>query len=98
MEALEFKKESFDKALGLVKALDNEKRLMILCLLCHKEMTVSEMAEVTGLSLSPMSQHLTVLKNLNLVEYEKNGLNVTYRLKGDDVKKIIEALKKVCCK
>ncbi|MGD9639043.1 MAG: ArsR/SmtB family transcription factor [Alphaproteobacteria bacterium] len=98
MEDLPFKKESLEKALGLIKALDNEKRLMILCMLCSKEMTVSEMAEASGLSLSPMSQHLAVLKNLDLVEYEKNGLNVIYRLKGDNIRDIIKTLKNICCK
>lgn len=96
-DELPFKKESFQKALGLIKALDNDKRLMILCLLCHKNMTVSEMAEVTELALSPMSQHLTILKNLDLVKYEKDGLKVTYSLKGNDIKTIIETLKKICC-
>ncbi|MCD8535361.1 MAG: metalloregulator ArsR/SmtB family transcription factor [Verrucomicrobia bacterium] len=73
MVGLEFDALGFEKALRLVKAMDNRHRLFILCLMCEGGRSVTEMAEATGLSLSAMSQHLTVLKDAELVVWEKSG-------------------------
>ncbi|MBU6950093.1 helix-turn-helix transcriptional regulator [Hahella sp. HN01] len=93
----EFDPEGFEKALSLIKSMDNRNRLFILCLLCDGERTVTEMAEATELSLSAMSQHLSVLRQADLVETEKYQQSVTYRLKGNEVKQMIALLKKLYC-
>jgi len=94
---LPFDPEGFENALTLIKSLDNRNRLLILCLLCYKSMNVTDMAEAANLSMSAISQHLTVLKKANLVESKKSSQTVTYSLKDDNVRQIVELLKQLYC-
>lgn len=97
MSELPFDPAGFEKALSLIKSLDNRNRLLILCLLCHREANVSEMAEASELSMSAVSQHLSVLKNAGLVTSQKESQTVTYRLASDEVYRMIELLKDMYC-
>jgi len=87
----------FEKAVTLIKSLDNRNRLLIFCLLCDRNLNVTEMAEAAGLSLSAASQHLAVLKTADLVETEKRGQTVLYRLKSDEVRQVVALLKTMYC-
>ena len=60
------------------RVLANSKRLMILACLEKKEMSVGEVAECIGVPLSTVSQHLSVLKNKQLVQSRKEGQSVFY--------------------
>jgi len=97
LEEIPFDQEGFEKALALVKSLDNRNRLMILCMLCFRDVNVSEMAVASGLSMSAVSQHLTVLRNAKLVDSVKQRQTVTYKLANEDVRRIIELLKELYC-
>ena len=55
-------------------------RREILGLLAQGEMPMSQIAESFTMSLSAVSQHLTVLKDANLVEITKVGRQRIYRL------------------
>lgn len=87
----------FEKALTLIRCLDNPNRLAILCLLCGRDLTVTEMAEAANLSLSAMSQHLSVLRTAGLVSTEKRQQQVIYRLESPEVKAVIALLKDLYC-
>jgi ArsR family transcriptional regulator len=43
-------------------------------------MSVGELTEMVGDDISTVSKHLSVIKNVGLVEVDKRGLNVYYRL------------------
>jgi DNA-binding transcriptional ArsR family regulator len=58
--------------------LANPKRLMILALLSKKEMSVGEIANSIGIALATVSQHLTALRNKNIVVARKEGQTVYY--------------------
>lgn len=92
-----FDQEGFEKALSLVRAMDNRHRLMILCMLCERGRNVSEMSQATGLSLSAVSQHLNILKESDLVKWEKSAQVVTYSLKTGEVQQVISLFKKLYC-
>ncbi len=92
-----FDPAGFEKALALIKSLDNRNRLLILCLLCYREANVSEMAAASGLSMSAVSQHLSVMKNANLIAGRKESQTVTYRLTSEEVRPLIELLKDMYC-
>jgi len=62
------------------KTLANPKRLMIIALLSKKEMSVGEIAEVTEISLSTISQHLRVLREQYIVTTRKEGQTVYCQL------------------
>ena len=55
------------KASALLKAMANERRLLILCLLAQGEKSVSELEALVSLSQSALSQHLARLRRDRLV-------------------------------
>ena len=75
-----FKDEIYEQFTRIGKAVSSPKRLELLDLLCQGERTVEALAKETDLTMANASQHLKVLRSTRLVEAEKNGLYVTYRL------------------
>jgi rhodanese-related sulfurtransferase len=67
------------------KALASSHRLELLDLLGQGERSVDELAQEVGQSLANTSAHLQVLRQARLVESDKRGLNVVYRLATPDV-------------
>lgn len=80
MEHRAFKDRLYSEFAVLGKALANPHRLELLDLLSQGERTVEDLAQETGLSLANASAHLQVLRRARLVEAEKRGLHVVYRL------------------
>lgn len=85
------------KACGLLKAIANEVRLMVLCQLIEGEKTVSELQNVIGLSQSAMSQHLAVLRDHDIVATRRDGQSVYYRISSSDATALMEALHQRFC-
>lgn len=75
-----FKNEIYEHLARIGKAVSSPRRLELLDLLCQGERTVETLAGEAGMSVANASQHLGVLRAARLVEAEKNGLFVTYRL------------------
>src|SRR5207237_6257893 len=69
----------------LGKALASAHRLELLALLGQGERSVDELASEAGLSLANASAHMKVLRQARLVEADKRGLNVVYRLAAPEV-------------
>jgi len=63
------------------KALSDPSRRRVLELLRKRPMTAGELSEHFEVSKPTMSAHFAVLREANLVEAEKSGKTVTYRLK-----------------
>src|SRR5690242_16662050 len=74
------KKNLYEQLARLGKAASSPARLELLDLLCQGPRTVESLARESGLSVANASQHLRVLHSARLVEAEKAGLFVTYRL------------------
>lgn len=75
-----FKDAIYEQFSRIGKAVSSPKRLELLDLLCQGERTVEALSKETGLTVANASQHLQVLRSARLVESEKTGLYVTYRL------------------
>lgn len=75
----------------LLQALAHPKRLEILNLLAQKSLTVTEIYSMLDLPQANISQHLTKLKNADVVSAKRNGKEINYRLKN---KKIAQFLPK----
>ncbi|MDN7351422.1 MULTISPECIES: ArsR/SmtB family transcription factor [Acetobacteraceae] len=86
------------KAESLLKELANANRLMVLCHLVSGEKTVSNIVDTVGLSQSALSQHLARLKEAGLVESEKRGLMVYYRLCSVEVQALLAVLHLIFCR
>jgi len=67
-------------AAGLLKALADDNRLRIVALLAAGELCVCHIAAALELTQPNASQHLTVLRNAGLVEGERRGSWIHYRL------------------
>lgn len=84
-------------AVQLLKALANERRLMILCLLAEGDRSVGELNAQLDLSQSALSQHLAVLREDGLVTTRREGQLIFYGLAAGPAKKIIETLHGLYC-
>ena len=81
----------------LLKALSHETRLLILCLLSEREMSVSEIEELVQLPQATVSQQLARLRLDKLVTTRREGRVIHYRISDSDVKTIIESLYDLFC-
>lgn len=90
-----FKQELFAQFARVGKALSNGNRLELLELLAQAERGVDELAKIAGLTVGNTSQHLQQLRQAGLVTSRKKGLQVIYRLSGDDVLDLLNALRAV---
>ena len=70
--------------LNIFKSISDENRLRILLMLKVRPLCVCEIFEVLNIALSTISAHLKLLKSSGLIEDEKEGRWVTYRLVGDN--------------
>jgi rhodanese-related sulfurtransferase len=75
-----FKDSIYEQFARIGKAVSSPKRLELLDLLCQGERNVEVLAKESGLAIANASQHLQVLRAARLVEAEKVGLFVVYRL------------------
>lgn len=87
-----FEKKIYELVSMIGKAISSPKRLEILALLRQSPRTVDLLSKQTNMSVANTSQHLKVLSNVNLVESEKKGLYVTYRLTGNEIITFYETL------
>lgn len=81
----------------LLKALANEKRLMLLCLMVEGEQSVSELNAKVDLSQSALSQHLAVLREDGLVSTRREAQTIYYALASGPARQIIETLHGIYC-
>ena len=90
-----FKQDLFAQFARVGKALSNGNRLELMEFLAQGERSVDALAKVSGLSVANTSQHLQQLRQSGLVLSRKQGLKVFYRLSGDDVIELLDALRTV---
>lgn len=85
-----------------LKALSEPLRLRIVDVLRNGELTVGDIAEFLEVELVTVSHHLKILKNAGLVEAERNGRFIVYRLSHDLLQKAAEDSKQFlnlgCCR
>jgi len=89
--------EAAAEAAGLLKALANQDRLLILCHLADGEKNVGELQELLGLRQPAISQQLSRLRLEGLVESRRSGKTIYYRLSSDEAGKVIELLYSLYC-
>jgi len=73
----------------ICSALADPSRILILYALNEKNYTVNDLAEVIGIPQPSVSRHLKVLRERNLVQAIRQGMNVEYHLLD---RRLIEAL------
>ena len=84
-------------ACALLKVLANPDRLLLLCELAAGERNVGELEAALGIGQPTLSQQLAVLRQEGLVETEKEGKYVYYRLANDNVVRVMRMLWDIYC-
>ena len=95
MDHRAFKDRIYEQLGRLGKSLASPKRLEMLDVLGQGPRTVESLAAATSQTLANASQHLKVLRTARLVEAEKQGLYVTYRLAGPEVSDFFLAFRRL---
>jgi DNA-binding transcriptional ArsR family regulator len=85
------------EAAQLMKALGNEQRLLILCNLLERPLSVSEINERVQLSQSALSQHLALLREQGMVETRREAQSIYYSLPPGAVTRIMAVLQEIYC-
>ncbi|HUD42313.1 MAG TPA: metalloregulator ArsR/SmtB family transcription factor [Dokdonella sp.] len=84
-------------AARLLKALANETRLLVLCMLAEGERSVGELNAQLDLSQSALSQHLAVLREDGLVSTRRRGPTILYALAEGPAREVIATLHAIYC-
>ncbi|MDX1738628.1 MAG: metalloregulator ArsR/SmtB family transcription factor [Alphaproteobacteria bacterium] len=79
----------------LLKAMSNEKRLLILCHLINSELSVGTLEKLVGLSQSALSQHLARLRRDGFVKTRREAQTIYYSIRGEETKTLINALRNI---
>ncbi len=79
-------------AVNLLKALSNEKRLLIVCALYKGEKSVGELEKIVGLSQSALSQHLARLRRDKVVHTRRDAQTIYYSLDDHATDKVLNCL------
>ena len=88
-----FKDSVYGQLARIGKATSSPRRLELLDLLRQAPRTVEELARESGQSVANASHHLQELRSHGLVESEKNGLYVTYRIANLEVSNFFSSLR-----
>lgn len=94
----DFQKNAIEVA-GILSALANERRLMILCQLVeYGEATVGTLVDAVGISQSALSQHLSKLREEGIVTFRKESQTVWYRIADPRIEELFATLHRLFCR
>lgn len=85
------------EAAALLKALAHPARLLVLCQLVEGESSVGQLQPLTGLSMSALSQHLAVLREMELVTTQRESQTIRYALAEGPAMGVLDALYAAYC-
>jgi len=93
-----FLQEGAARAAAMLRAVGNEHRLLVLCLLIeHDELSVGELHRHLPLSQSALSQHLAKMRDEGLITFRREAQTLHYRIGNPDVTRLIGTLKSIFC-
>lgn len=72
------KSKAIDSIANFIRVLDEPNRLRILCLLKHGEHCVCDIFESLSLPQNLVSHHLKTLRDIQLIDFRKEGTRVIY--------------------
>jgi DNA-binding transcriptional ArsR family regulator len=82
---------------GMLRILGNHLRLLSVCFIGEKELSVQDLAGRLGTTQSNLSQHLAKLKLANILDCRRDGNMVFYRIKDRRILKLIDVLQATFC-
>ncbi len=91
---LKYDKNRCKRQAEVFKALGHPTRLWIVEQLADGEHCVCEFVEAVGVDFSTISQHLAILKRAGVIEDDKRGKSVFYRLVCPCILSMLSCLEK----
>ncbi len=88
-------KKIFEMHAEICKVFTNSKRLEIISLLRDGEKTVNELTDLAGVPQANVSQHLTVLRQNNVVTTRRNGANIYYKIANPKILQACDLMREV---
>jgi DNA-binding transcriptional ArsR family regulator len=85
------------QAVGALRLLANEDRLLLLCQLSQGEMCVGDLEEQLGIRQPTLSQQLGVLRNDGVVATRRQGKNIFYSVADPALLEILAVLYRLYC-
>ena len=85
------------RAVGALKVLANEDRLLLLCQLSLGEMCVSELEKRLDIRQPTLSQQLGVLRGEGVVLTRRQGKNIFYSVADPAVLEVLAVLYRLYC-
>lgn len=97
-DLVEFEEKANEVA-DILRALANERRLMILCQLVeYGEATVGSLVEAVGISQSALSQHLRKMRDEGIVTFRRDSHTLWYRIADERIEELFATLHRLFCK
>jgi len=84
--------DAMEEAVKGLKAIAHPARLQILCYLQNGEATVNDIVNVTQMSQSAVSQHLSKMKAYSVLRDRRDGNKVFYSITDDSYDSLVSAL------
>jgi len=89
----DFKAAIYEQLARGTRAMASPQRLELLDLLSQAPRTVEALAKVAGLTMANTSRHLQILRAAHLLESQRSGPFVTYRLAAEQVGHVLRELR-----
>jgi len=91
--------KDINKASRALKAMAHPLRLKILCILgSATEFSVQDLVEMVGTSQSNISQHLSILRDKDILVSRKDANKVFYRISDRKILQLMGSMRNAFCK
>ncbi|MDD2903857.1 MAG: metalloregulator ArsR/SmtB family transcription factor [Syntrophales bacterium] len=94
----EHNSERLEKAARCLRTMAHPLRLMIIHLLSQREYSVQELEKELGASQSSISQHLSLLKDKDILTSRRSAQQVFYRLHNPRMLDLITLTRELFCR
>lgn len=81
-----------DSAANALKAISHPIRLKILCILKNDDLSVQELVDRVGTTQSNISQHLAIMREMQILRTRKQANRVIYRLESAGIIRLVNLL------
>lgn len=82
----------------MLKAIGNERRLVILCQLVSRgELSVTALTAALKMGQSALSQHLVVMRDEGILATRRDGQSILYRVSDDRIKELMRTFHNLYC-
>lgn len=90
-------RQAADEAVGALKVMANEDRLLLLCQLSQGESCVGDLEEALDIHQPTLSQQLGVLRTEGVVTTRRDGKRIYYSVSDPNLMEILKLMYRLYC-